>query len=79
MSVVVNRMPVRGTRLDLTRLSQYIPAARGLVVVPDEISAAARLATGSFHWRDAPPSWQRSIRELAVVIAADWQRLGLAR
>ena len=79
MSVVVNRMPARGTRLDLTRLSQYIPAARGLVVVPDEISAAARLATGSFNWRDAPPSWQRSLRELAVVIAADWQRLGLAR
>ena len=79
MSVVVNRMPARGTRLDLTRLSQYIPAARGLVVVPDEISAAARLATGSFNWRDAPPSWQRSLRELAVVIAADWQRQGLAR
>jgi MinD-like ATPase involved in chromosome partitioning or flagellar assembly len=79
MSVVVNRMPARGTRLDLARLSQYIPAARGLVVVPDEISAAARLATGSFNWRDAPPSWQRSLRELAVVIAADWQRQGLAR
>jgi hypothetical protein len=48
-------------------------------VVPDEISAAARLATGSFNWRDAPSSWQRSLRELAVVIAADWQRQGLAR
>jgi hypothetical protein len=23
--------------------------------------------------------WQRALRELAVVIAADWQRLGLAR
>ena len=79
MSVVVNRMPARGTGLDLVRLSQYIPAARGLVVVPDEISAAARLATGSFHWRDAPPSWQRALRELAVVVTADWQRLGLAR
>jgi MinD-like ATPase involved in chromosome partitioning or flagellar assembly len=79
MSVVVNRMPARGTGLDLVRLSQYIPAARGLVVVPDEIPAAARLAIGSFNWRDAPPSWQRTLRELAVVITADWQRLGLAR
>ena len=79
MTVVVNRMPARGARLDLARLSHYLPDARGLIVVPDEPAAAARLAAGSFDWRDAPGTWQRAVREVAAVITADWQRIGLAR
>lgn len=79
ITVVVNRMPVRGGRLDLQRLSRYLPAARGLVVIPDDIVAASRLAVGSFTWRDAPPAWQLSVRRLAVVLVSDWSRLGLAR
>jgi len=79
ITVVVNRMPARGARLDLDRLSRYLPAARGLVVVPDEVPAATRLAGGGFHWRDAPEGWQLAIRQLAVVLVSDWQRLGLAQ
>ncbi|HEY2549976.1 MAG TPA: hypothetical protein VGI64_05305 [Streptosporangiaceae bacterium] len=79
ITVVVNRMPARGAQLDVQALSQYLPAARGLVVVPDDVPAAGRLAGGSFDWRDAPPSWQLALRRLAVVLVSDWQRLGLSR
>ncbi len=58
---------------------RYLPAARGLVVVPDDVVAATRLATGRFNWRDAPESWQYAVRRLATVLVADWERLGLAR
>jgi MinD-like ATPase involved in chromosome partitioning or flagellar assembly len=79
ITVVVNRMPPRGSRLDLDRLSRYLPAARGLVVIPDEVVAATRLAGGGFNWRDAPPIWQVAVRQLATVLVADWRRLGLAQ
>jgi MinD-like ATPase involved in chromosome partitioning or flagellar assembly len=78
ITVVVNRMPARGGRLDLDQLSRYLPAARGLVVIPDDVGAATRLAGGNFHWRDAPASWQRAVRELAVALVSDWARLGLS-
>jgi MinD-like ATPase involved in chromosome partitioning or flagellar assembly len=79
ITVVVNRMPPKGAKLDVARLSRYLPAARGLVVVPDDVVAATRLATGRFDWRDAPESWQYALRRLATVLVADWERLGLAR
>jgi MinD-like ATPase involved in chromosome partitioning or flagellar assembly len=78
ITVVVNRMPTHGGRLDLDRLSRYLPAARGLVVIPDEVPAAGRLAGGGFDWRDAPDGWQLALRQLAVVLVSDWHRLGLA-
>jgi MinD-like ATPase involved in chromosome partitioning or flagellar assembly len=78
ITVVVNRMPARGSRLDLDQLSRYIPAAHGLVVIPDDLAAATRLAGGNFHWRDAPASWQLAVRKLAVVLVSDWARLGLS-
>jgi MinD-like ATPase involved in chromosome partitioning or flagellar assembly len=79
ITVVVNRMPARGGRLDLDRLSRYLPAARGLVVIPDQVPAATRLAGGGFDWRDAPDGWQLALRQLAVVLVSDWRRLGLAQ
>jgi MinD-like ATPase involved in chromosome partitioning or flagellar assembly len=79
ITVVVNRMPSRGSRLDLDQLSRHIPSARGLVVIPDDVPAASRLASGNFHWRDAPTSWQQALRELAVVLVSDWARLRLSR
>jgi MinD-like ATPase involved in chromosome partitioning or flagellar assembly len=79
ITVVVNRMPAKGAKLDVGRLSRYLPAARGLVVVPDDVVAATRLATGRFDWRDAPESWQFAVRRLATVLVSDWDRLGLTR
>lgn len=79
ITVVVNRMPAKDARLDVHQLSRYLPAARGLVVVPDDQVAASRLAAGSFDWRDGPPTWQLALRQLAIVLVSDWRRLGLAR
>jgi MinD-like ATPase involved in chromosome partitioning or flagellar assembly len=79
ITVVVNRMPARDARLDVHQLSRYLPAARGLVVVPDDMVAASRLAAGSFDWRDGPTTWQVALRQLAIVLVSDWRRLGLAR
>jgi MinD-like ATPase involved in chromosome partitioning or flagellar assembly len=79
ITVVVNRMPAKDARLDVHQLSRYLPAARGLVVVPDDMVAASRLAAGSFDWRDSPATWQVALRQLAIVLVSDWRRLGLAR
>jgi MinD-like ATPase involved in chromosome partitioning or flagellar assembly len=79
ITVVVNRMPAKDARLDVHQLSRYLPAARGLVVVPDDVVAASRLAGGSFDWRDGPATWQLALRQLAIVLVSDWRRLGLAR
>ena len=54
-------------------------AANGLVVVPDETAAAARLNADGFDWRDAPASWQHALRGLAVVPTADWLWSGIAQ
>jgi MinD-like ATPase involved in chromosome partitioning or flagellar assembly len=80
ITVVVNKMPAskKAAPIDLAGLEELIPDAQGLITIGDDGSAATRVAAGDFGWRDAPPAWQRSLRELAVVLQADWPRLGLA-
>ena len=46
--------------------------------VDEDQHGATRVASGDFSWDDAPPTWNRQIRELAVVLQADWARLGLS-
>jgi len=75
--LAVNKMPARGSMLDLERFARSLPEASGLVVIPDEPGAAARLAAARFDWREAPPSWRRAARELAVQVVSDWEPLGL--
>jgi MinD-like ATPase involved in chromosome partitioning or flagellar assembly len=78
MTLVVNRMPAeKSARIDLEGLDRLIPDAQGLVCVSDDQRAAARVASGDHGWDEAPESWGRQIRELAVVLQADWPRLGL--
>jgi S-DNA-T family DNA segregation ATPase FtsK/SpoIIIE len=79
VTMVVNRMPAGGGRLDLDRLGRYLPDARGLVAIPDAPAAADELATGAFTWQHAPARWRRAVRELAANLVADWPRLRLAR
>jgi MinD-like ATPase involved in chromosome partitioning or flagellar assembly len=81
MTIVVNKFPRsrRELTINLRAFDELVPDARGLLVVGEEPQAAARLARGEFQWRDAPDSWKRSIREIAVGLAADWPELGLAR
>jgi MinD-like ATPase involved in chromosome partitioning or flagellar assembly len=75
--LVVNKMPARGSVLDLEKFARSLPEASGLVVIPDEPGAAARLAAARFDWREAPSSWQKAARELAVQVVTDWAPLGL--
>jgi MinD-like ATPase involved in chromosome partitioning or flagellar assembly len=77
MTLVVNKLPPKGSRLDLGSLARRLRSARALVVVPSEPAAASSLAAGELDWRDAPRSWQRATRELAAALVSDWPRLGL--
>ncbi len=77
ITLVVNRLPARGARLDLVQLGRLVPQANALVVIKDRPEGAERLATGEFDWRDAPTAWQKDVRQLAVTLVADWGRLGL--
>jgi MinD-like ATPase involved in chromosome partitioning or flagellar assembly len=80
LTLVVNKMPVKEkeARIDLEGLEELVPDAHGLVTIEDDQRAAQRIAAGEFEWRDAPATWQRSVRELAVVLESDWPALGLA-
>jgi MinD-like ATPase involved in chromosome partitioning or flagellar assembly len=78
ITLVVNRMPAaKQARIDLDGLERLVPDAQGLVIVDEDQRAAARVAAGSFGWDDAPESWARQLRELAVVMQSDWRDLGL--
>jgi MinD-like ATPase involved in chromosome partitioning or flagellar assembly len=79
LTLVVNRMPAeKHARIDLDGLDRLVPDAHGLVCVSDDQQAAQRVASGDHAWDEAAPdSWARQIRELAVVLQADWPRLGL--
>jgi MinD-like ATPase involved in chromosome partitioning or flagellar assembly len=78
ITLVVNKLPEHGARLDISVFAAHVPQARALVVIPVEQAGAVRLANGEFTWADAPPGWQRSLRELAAVIVAGWAELGIA-
>jgi MinD-like ATPase involved in chromosome partitioning or flagellar assembly len=77
IALVVNKMPTRGSLLELDRFARSLPEASSMVVIPSEIMAAHRLAAAQFDWRTAPEGWRRSIRELALCLVADWPNLGL--
>lgn len=76
VTLVVNKMRGAG-RLDVERFAHAIDWAQGLITMTDEPAAAASIATANFSWDRAPRSWRIAARELASVIAADWERLGL--
>jgi MinD-like ATPase involved in chromosome partitioning or flagellar assembly len=80
MTVVVNRMPpAKQSRIDLEGLERLVPDAHGLVCVDEDGTAAGHVAAGDFAWIDAPDSWARQIRELAVVMQSGWSDLGLTQ
>jgi MinD-like ATPase involved in chromosome partitioning or flagellar assembly len=79
LTLVVNKMPARGSRLDLDRLAETLPGVDTMVVIPAEAKAASMLGLGAFTWTEVPGSWQRAVRELAAVLIAGWPELGLVR
>jgi len=72
--LVVNNLR-RGSRIDLLALERATDFAHGLAVVPRDERAAGQLHNSRFTWRHASEGWQIPIRELAALLAADWQRL----
>jgi len=57
------------------RLQDEMPDARGLVTVPEDKAAVAQLAGSRLDWREDQGPLGTAIRELACVLAADWDRL----
>jgi MinD-like ATPase involved in chromosome partitioning or flagellar assembly len=76
-TVVVNKLPRSGSRLDMESLVGEARSARGVIGVGADPEAAALVATGHFNWDAAPDDWQLAFRKLAAVLAADWQQLDL--
>ena len=76
--LVVNNLR-RGSRIDLLALERATAFAHGLAVVPRDERAAGQLHSSRFTWRHASECWQIPIRELAALLAADWQRLEIAQ
>ena len=79
LTLVVNKMPAHGARLDLNRLAETLPGVDSVVVIPAEPKAASTLGVGAFSWDGVPGSWKRAVRELAAVLIAGWASLGLER
>jgi MinD-like ATPase involved in chromosome partitioning or flagellar assembly len=78
ITLAVNKMvPPKQARIDLDGLERLVSDAHGLVCIDEDQRAAARVAGGDFSWDDAPASWARQVRELAVVLQHDWPDLGL--
>jgi MinD-like ATPase involved in chromosome partitioning or flagellar assembly len=76
-TVVVNKLPRSGSRLDMEGLVGEARSARGVIGVGADPEAAAQVASGRFSWDCAPDDWQLAFRKLAAVLAADWQQLDL--
>jgi MinD-like ATPase involved in chromosome partitioning or flagellar assembly len=76
-TIVVNKLPHSGGRLNMDGLLGEARSARGVIGVGAEPEAAARVANGRFSWDDAPDDWQLAFRKLAAVLAADWHQLDL--
>jgi MinD-like ATPase involved in chromosome partitioning or flagellar assembly len=77
INLVINKMPKKHSRVDVEQLAGLLPDAASLVTVGSDLNAASRVAGGDFTWEEAPDAWRRAVRELAVVLASDWPRLGL--
>jgi MinD-like ATPase involved in chromosome partitioning or flagellar assembly len=80
ITLAVNKMvPPKQARIDLEGLERLVPDAQALVCIDEDQCAAARVAAGDFAWDDAPETWARQVRELAVVMQRQWQGLGLSQ
>jgi Mrp family chromosome partitioning ATPase len=58
-------------------LGRLLPGVRGLVVLPPA-PAGGVAAAAPRRWEEVPPWWRGAARQLAGLLAADWQALGIA-
>lgn len=72
--LAVNKMPAKGSMLDLVRVAEALPGLAGMTVVP-EVRLAENLITPAFDWSAAPGPWVEPLRELAARLAQGWAEL----
>ena len=77
LTLLVNNQR-RRSRIDLAALERATDFAHGLAVVPRNETGAGQLHNSRFTWKHAPDGWKTPIRELAALLAADWQSLEIA-
>ena len=69
--LVVNNLR-RASRINIAALEREMAElARGIAIVPRDERAAVRLHGSRFSWKEAPGGWQRPVRELTALLAAD--------
>ncbi len=78
VAVVVNGRSRWSSPLDPADLERALPHARGILGVSWQPRLARRLADGSFGWSEKARGWDVEVRELAALLAADWERVGVA-
>jgi hypothetical protein len=74
---VVNNVR-RSSRIEVAALEREMSFAHGLAVIPRDEHAARQLHGSRYSWSQAPAGWQTPVRELAALLASDWQRLKIA-
>ncbi len=72
--LVANKMPSRGSTVDLRRVQAAIRQLRGVTIIPEQ-RLTENIVTPQFSWDDAPPAWQEPVREIAARLANNWQSL----
>jgi len=72
--LVVNKMPARGSQLDLTKVRSAIARLEGLTVVPER-RLAENVVNPDFSWRECPAQWREPLREAAARLAIGWRSL----
>ena len=78
LTLVVNNQR-RRSRIDLAALERATDFAHGLAILPRDEDGAGQLHNSHFTWNHAPDGWKTPIRELAALLATDWQRLKIAQ
>jgi MinD-like ATPase involved in chromosome partitioning or flagellar assembly len=79
LTVVINKLPRIGNKLDLDTFQRLLPDARAITVIHNDPGLAARVNAGGFTWSDPAGTWERELRELAAVLVAGWGELGLSQ
>jgi MinD-like ATPase involved in chromosome partitioning or flagellar assembly len=72
--LVANKMPPKGSTLDLGQVVAAMPRINGVTVIrmPSGGQLAENVVTPHFAWSTAPVAWREPVRELAARLANNW-------
>jgi MinD-like ATPase involved in chromosome partitioning or flagellar assembly len=75
--LVANKMPQKGSMLDLDQVTAAMPYINGVTVIPMPSGGhlAENVVTPHFTWSTAPVAWREPVRELAARLANNWGTL----